>query len=238
MAWGSRRFQLRVPDGPDGPLSARERARRRRRAGFTVIEVVISVGVLSVMMSLAGLAMMRSASAYQDTTQRTMLEIRTRRALDRILDEMATVAGSTMIPALQANFDSDTVTFQQVVDIAGTVPVLGTQCTVAFQYAPGEADNGLDDDGNGLVDDGMLVLIRDVGAADQTNTVLCRGVPELLEGETADGADENGNGLVDESGFSLSRVGDTVVVRLTSQQPDGQGGVVSCTVETSVSVRN
>lgn len=242
MAWGIRKLELRVQDRTDGHLGALPgtgRATRfRRRGGFTVIEVVISIGVLSVMMSLAGLAMMRSANAYQDTTQRTALELRVRRALDRVIDELAGASATSITPPLGENFASNTITFQPVVDIAGGVAVLGAPILIRTEMAPGEALNGADTNGNGLVDEQVLVLIRNPGTAQQVRAVIARGVPQLLEGETANGLDDNGNGLVDEPGFSLTRVGNALLVRLTCQQPDGQGGVQTRTVETSISLRN
>lgn len=234
MAWGSRQLELRVQDSTDGHLGSR----LRRRGGFTVIEVVISIGVLSVMMSLAGLAMMRSANAYQDTTRRTALELRVRRALDRVIDEFAPASADSIVPPMGEDFASDTVTFDPVVDIAGGVALLGPAITLRAELAPGEVDNGLDDDGNGLIDDRVLVLIRNAGTPQVVRVILARGVPPLLEGELDNGDDDNGNGLVDEPGFSLTQVGNALVVRLSCQQPDGQGGVLSRTVETSISLRN
>lgn len=149
MAWGSRELELRVQDRTVGHLGAG----RRRRAGFTVIETVVSVGVLSVLMSLAGLAMLRSSNAYQDTTQRTAHELRVRRALDRVIDELVMASAATITPPLGEDFASNTITFQPVVDIQGGFAVLGPALTLRTELAPGEVLNGVDDNGNGLVDE-------------------------------------------------------------------------------------
>lgn len=175
MAWGSGKLELRVQDSTDRSLGLA----RRRRGGFTVIEVVISVGVLSVLMSLAGLAMMRSANAYQDTTQRTVLEVRVRRALDRILDELVLASETSITPPLAEDFASDTITFEPVADIAGGFAVLGAPITLRLEPVPGDPVNGMDDNGNGLVDEQMVVLIRNAGAANEVRVVLCRNVPLL-----------------------------------------------------------
>ena len=89
---------------------------------------------------------------------------------------------------------------------------------------------------NGLVDDGLLVLTRDVGGNDQ-RIVLCRGVREYFEGEVGDGDDDNGNGLTDERGFHIQRVDGVLFVRLSLEESVPTGSVVR-TLETAVRLRN
>ncbi len=216
MAWGSRQLELRVPNGADGHLGAP----RGSRSGFTIVEVAISVGILAVLMSLTAAAMTRSTEAYQATTQRSVLEIRTRRALDRVVEELATASAGTLSP-LSADWASGEVQFRQVTDIVAGAVVLGPFVRIRFDAA-----------------EGRLVLVRNEGLGDEVSAILCRNVPALLEGETANVLDDNGNGLVDEGGFSITREDDTLIVRLSAQQPDGQGQMLFCTVQTSIALRN
>ena len=78
-----------------------------------------------------------------------------------------------------------------------------------FVYDPDEVDDGQDNNGNGLIDEGRIVWTRNVGAPDERSVVLCHQVREYLEGEVPNGLDDNGNGLVDEKGLSFERNGET-----------------------------
>ena len=107
-----------------------------------------------------------------------------------------------------------------------------------FEYMPGELDNGLDDNGNGLVDEGRIVRILDPDGAAQ-RTVIVTGVREYLEGEIENNADDNGNGLKDEPGFTVQRISWTQLdVMLTIEHIDGTGKRAVRTLSNSVMLRN
>ena len=107
-----------------------------------------------------------------------------------------------------------------------------------FQYDEGESDNGADDNGNGLVDEGRVVLTRAVGTAEENSVVLCRSVREYLEGEEPNGSDDNGNGLVDEKGFCFTLDGDLLMVRLTIERLNADKHLVSETTYSGIGFRN
>jgi hypothetical protein len=111
-------------------------------------------------------------------------------------------------------------------------------CTIGFEYEPGEVDDGVDNDGDGLVDEGQVVLTRNAGSANATRAVLVKNVAELLQGEDLNGADDNGNGMEDEAGFCLQRDGEVVHIRLTLESVDDTGNVLRRTTETSIRMRN
>jgi hypothetical protein len=110
--------------------------------------------------------------------------------------------------------------------------------SLSLELDTGEIDNGLDDDGDGLIDERRLVLTRNVGGPNTITTVLCNGIPELAEGEVANGLDDNGNGVVDEAGFNVRKVGDLLTVRLTVQAPAGGGQIITSTLSTSIVLHN
>jgi len=104
--------------------------------------------------------------------------------------------------------------------------------------SPRGEESFLDNNGNGLVDEGRLVLRRNPGAASEQVTVLLTGVAEFLEGEIGGNLiDDNGNGLVDEPGFCLV-VGGQITAHLTLLRPGPDGRVLARTMETSVAPRN
>ena len=109
--------------------------------------------------------------------------------------------------------------------------------SLSFEYEIGELDDGLDNNGNGLIDEGRLVLTENAGLTNDRR-VITRWVAELLEGELDDGLDNNGNGLVDEPGFLVERIGESLIVRVTLQKRDAEGRLMTRTARTSVRLRN
>ena len=118
-------------------------------------------------------------------------------------------------------------------------PILGAPTRFTLELSPSEIDNGLDDDGNGLIDERLLVRITNPGDPDEQRSVLARGVRALLEGEVDNGLDDNGNGLADEAGFALDMDGGVLSVRLSLEIVDPEGGDnIIRTLETSLTLRN
>ena len=128
--------------------------------------------------------------------------------------------------------------FESNPTIAGGVLTFSSFGRLGFQYDAGEVDDGIDNDGDGLIDEGVFFLERDSGGANQRRIVLAKNVRELLQGEAPNAVDDNGNGLVDEPGFVASIVGDVVTLRLTIEETTPEGGLVTRTADSSVRLRN
>jgi prepilin-type N-terminal cleavage/methylation domain-containing protein len=208
------------------------------RAGFSLIELLVSVTLLAVVLASAGLVSGTSRQLYTQSAKASALETRARQSLDRVVDELSAAALVTITPdPVGANW-TDTLDFQQVTGVVGGAVALTPLRRMSLELEGGEGDDGLDNDGDGLVDECQLVLIRSPGAPDELRTVLARRVRRLAEGEVANVADDNGNGLDDESGFCLQRQGDVMRVFLTLEDFDGNGGRLTRSVSTSFRIRN
>lgn len=213
--------------------------RRTGQSGFTIVEMAVAGALVLLLLSSALLAARGGMGAFRATQDASDVEARVRRALDRVVFELLSAGKSELFPAwddLDGDFGTDDLNFAKVTGLAGTTPQFGAVHNLTVELAPGESNDGLDNDGNGLVDDGVLVLTRDVGGT-EVRIVLCRGVRELLEGEIADGGDNNENDVSDEAGFNIHRVGEVLFVRLTLEQPV-ETGIIMRTLETSVRLRN
>jgi hypothetical protein len=117
-------------------------------------------------------------------------------------------------------------------------PTFGPVTRIEWRPDPNDPTDGADNDGDGLVDEGEIVISRNFGSAGQQDTVIATSVPRLLLGELPNGADDNGNGLQDEAGLSFELLADgSVRVRLTVQARK-QGTTFSSTVEATVLPRN
>jgi hypothetical protein len=207
------------------------------RSGFTLIEVAISTLFFVLMMSVLGVVTMTSESAYKASTLATKLDGQGRRALVRVSDELTTISGTLMNPDPTGAGGTDQIEFQQAVGVANGAVVWGALTRIGFEYDVGEVDDGQDNDGDGMVDEGVLVFTRDIGV-NQARVVLCHDVRELAVGEVVNGIDDNGNGVVDEGGFSIQRVGDVMVIRLWLETSAGGGETVGRQHQTRVRLRN
>jgi prepilin-type N-terminal cleavage/methylation domain-containing protein len=209
------------------------------RAGFTLVEVMISVSIAAILATSATMAAAESYVAYTATTTNSTLETNIRRSLDRVIRELMSTSFDVITPAnLDDDFGSNEIVFQEAVAVVDNAIVWGNARRLAFEYEDGELDDGVDNNGNGLVDEGQLVLTRNDGLASEQRIVICHNVSELLDGEEDDGDDDNGNGIIDEAGFNIHQEGDVLTIRLTLEQPSEQVGVVQRTLATSIRLRN
>jgi prepilin-type N-terminal cleavage/methylation domain-containing protein len=206
--------------------------------GFTLIEMAVSVVVLGLLMSVFGLITVSGHNAYRATTLSNKADGSARRAIARISSELTTAGGSVMNPDPTSQFGVQQIDFQQATGVLNGNVTWGPVTRIGFEYAPGETDDGVDNDGNGLVDDGVVAMTRDLGGPNQQRVVLCHGIRELGQNETLNGVDDNGNGVIDESGFNAQRVGDVMILRLCVELPGAGDGTVVRPHQATVRLRN
>lgn len=211
---------------------------RHTRAGFSLLELTIAIVLLTVFLGTAGLAVRQGYDAYRNTSSVADLQTRLRRAMDGTAGELVATGREVLFPDPVGDYGSETLSFRNAVGLAGTGPLWGDLNRIGFEYEAGDPDDGVDNDGDGLVDEGLLVLTRDVGGPNEMRVVLCSGVAEMGAGETIDDDDENGNGVKDEMGFNVQRVDDVLVLRLTLEARDAGGREQLRSVQTSIRLRN
>lgn len=210
-----------------------------RRRGLTLIEVSISLGLFGIVMSLGTMISDSARSAYDSASSSSMTEAEVKITLDRIAAELEMAALGTLDPALDGVItDTDQISLMQVVDIVAGAPVLGDLLGLRYIDDPNDVVDGVDNDGDGLIDEGHLIMIRNMGGINPQTVTLCRNVRHFLEGEEGGPADENGNGLVNESGFLIQRTGDLLTLQLTVEQARANGTTSVRTCTTSVMLRN
>jgi len=218
-------------------LPRHDTGRLGSRAGLSLLEVVIVASILLLLLSSAILAADGGLGAFRSPSNASDLEGRVRRTLDRVATEMLSAGESELQPSPEGQFGTSDLTYRKALELNGTAIVWGAQERLAFEYESGELDDGLDNNGNGLIDEGVLVFTRDVGGTDR-RIVLCHGVSEYLAGETFDGDDNNGNGVTDEAGFNVHQVGNLLHIRLSLEEADETAGVIQRTLETTLRLRN
>ncbi len=214
----------------------------KRRSGHTLIEAMITCSLFVLVFGTLALAVNSGIGLFRQSTANQEADARLDRAMHRIKQELADAATSSLAPNLSSPVGgpitwSNSLEYRQVTGWAGEAAVLGAVQRIELRIAPGEVANGLDDDGDGLVDERAVVLIRDFGIATEQEVTLVNDVLEFLEDETAAAGDENGNGLEDEQGLAFDLDGGTLNVRLTVGRT-GPHGLVERTRVASIGLRN
>lgn len=212
------------------------------RRGYTLIELVITLVLLTLVLGGVFQATERGMDLFRENSIRGEVNARASRLIRSIAKELLAVQDISLQPdlvppALGVYMGSPTLEFRCAEAFAGGM-LTGPPVRIAWELETGELDNGLDDDGDGLLDEGQVVLTRNLLLADETRTVLASGVRELLEGELPNGADDNGNGLVDESGLCFARSGENILLWVSLERADGLGRPVVRTQQTSLTLRN
>lgn len=207
--------------------------------GFTLVELSISVTVLALVGGSIGAIVLSGRHAYDQGMRVSSIEMQARRTLDRVATEFTGAVRTSLTTNPTAPLGASTLQFRQCEGSGGGVVLTSPPMRIAWRSDPRDANDGVDNDNDGLIDEGEVVLTRDVGAVDETEAVLVRNVAEYLEGETPNLGDDNGNGLNDERGLSFVMDADgTMTIRLTLAALDPDNRVVLRTTETSVHLRN
>jgi prepilin-type N-terminal cleavage/methylation domain-containing protein len=210
---------------------------RSRESGYTLLELAIATAILTIALGSLTLLGGRSAGALSASTSQSELDSHARRALTRISEELLPSGMSVLTPATLDKGAAE-VGYRR-----SGGPVGGRNSWVeprrfAFGYEVGELDDGLDNNGNGLVDEGVVTWTIDAGLATEHTLILCHGVRELGWREQQNGIDDDGDGLVDERGFSVRRSGDVLRLGLTLERLDAERHPIVRSLETTVQPRN
>jgi hypothetical protein len=195
---------------------------------------MISAVVLALLLSAIGLTVLTGKQSFRREVTEAVLETRARRALDRIVSELQGAEGSSIHPVEAAPLGSSSLTFHVCTGYNGTAPVWGPWMMISRVADPLDPQDGVDNDNDGLVDEGRVVLTRDVGGANQKFTIV-DGVTRPLQGEVAGSRDENGNGLTDDAGLSfVADANRTLTIRLSLAALDPRGKLLVQTVQAAV----
>jgi len=207
---------------------------RSRRAGYTLVELLIGGFFLASMLMVAGLATVRTVASFRTKRAEQEVVVDGNRLLERVARELTFAARDGLAPATLAGVGAERVEYR----IAAGGGAFSGLRTLALVLEESELDNDRDDDGDGLVDEHEVLFTQDVGGPDELTVSLAKGLAEYAAGELPNGLDDDGNGQIDERGLSFVRTGDTLTVRATLLFPSPGGRVRARTLETTVFPRN
>ncbi len=212
---------------------------RNPNSAFTMLEMAISLAILSMAMGSALFLSARGTAGCEQSMAESALLGRVGRACEQILDLVVGANKANMIPPDPGvPWGCDSLEFERSIGWSAGEVQWSPRVRIAFEIEENELDNGLDDDGDGRIDEGRIVAIQNPGGIDETRRVIIRGVRRLLEGELMNGLDDNGNGLIDESGMSFERSDEILILRLTLEIEGPQRRFLIKTFTTSIRMRN
>ena len=213
---------------------------RRTRAGFSLLELSISVALMALVLTTALQISDSVADGSSTAATAARAEADAGRAVERLAEHLKGSGSGWIEEAWAPLVPLHDVTYTRLTgyDEDTATPELERE-RIFLERLPTDPDDGADNDGNGLADDCRVVWVRAPGTADELRTVVCNRVPESLAGEI-DGnlVDDNDNGLVDERGLALDLVAGRVRIRLTVVERDQDARDVVRTVERTVWFRN
>jgi type II secretory pathway pseudopilin PulG len=220
-------------------MESLKRRATHRSAGFTLVETMIATTMLGLILGAIGLTVLHGKENFRQGVSVTVLEGRAQRLLDRIADELR-YAGRNSLPVQPlAPSGSSALEFRVCTGYADSATLWSNRMSIARVADPRDPPDGIDNDGDGVIDEGQVVLTRNLGEFDEIDVVIGSGVSRLLEGETANVLDDNGNGLIDEPGLSFLLDGtSSLQIRLTLEARDPRGLPLMRTVQTTVNMRN
>jgi len=197
------------------------RALHRTRAGFTLLEMIISVGLVALVVTNIVMAMDSSTKAYEAGASRVEVEDQARRTLDRIALAVMGSSREGLAPGQEFPFDTDSLTYQlnlgyQDGEVVWSDPERIRREEVAAQ----------------------ITWSKNPGIPGEQRVVWTKWVSEYMKGEVLNGIDDNGNGLIDEKGLSFTIEENLVTIRLTLEKTGPDGNSVTVPLETQVDVRN
>ncbi len=207
-------------------------------SGYTTVEVLLGAALMASMLLVAGLATQRCMAMFRQHRASEAVSSSASRLLQRVASELAFARRSSLQPATLETQGASTLLFQRSLGVEKGEVQWSPPLTLRWEREPGELDDGLDNDGNGLIDEGQLLWIESEGLAEERRVVFGHGLCEFLPGETFDGVDEDGDGLIDERGLCFSAEGNVLTIRLGVQGRTPTDTILTRVVETSVFVRN
>lgn len=207
---------------------------RSSRAGYTLVELLIGGFFLASMLMVAGLATERTLASFRAKRAEQEVVVAGNRLLERLARELAFASRDGLGPPTLAGVGSERVDYR----VATGGGAFSGLRRLELVLEPGELDNDLDDDGDGLVDEHEVRFTQDVGAPEELTVSLARGLSEYGAGEQPNGLDDDGDGQIDERGLSLLLDGDALAVEVTLLFATHGGAVRPRTLATTVFPRN
>lgn len=160
-----------------------------RRSGFTILEVVLAAAILAILVAKGGMLLSSSVEQANEVNVEIEVEDHARRVLKQIAQAVMSSDRQSLNPTSAAPLDSDDIRYRVQLGIEDGEVVWTDPEEIAFEedrlqvqwsqnpdteserrvvwtsmvspYLEGEIPNGMDDNGNGLIDEKGLSFVVD-----------------------------------------------------------------------------
>ena len=211
LVWACWRPRVRVVHHAFGSGEAGRRAVRSRRAGFTVLELLIAVVIVGLIAANVSMVLETSSSAYEAELLQTEIDDQSSLAIDRIRLALMSSSLKDLNPDLEAGGHSSQISYRVSLGLdANNVMVYEDPELIQLESQ-----------------DGTIVWVRNPQLPNERSMVWTKNVPNLLRGELPNGDDDNQNNLADEEGLVFQKIGQNVHVQLSVERTDSRGVVHS-----------
>jgi hypothetical protein len=205
---------------------------------MTLLEMTIATVAFMVVIGAVYSVLASGSQTVHATTVSGQLERKVERIARRIGRTAMLAGASTLLPSPQAPLGSSQVSFQCSQGWANDAMVWGPVISVGLEDDIDDPADGMDNDGDGCIDEATVVWRRDVGGPNEVSEIWVDNVRRFMDGEIQNNQDDNGDGLVDEAGLSFVLQGSTLVIRLCLERRGVDGRVVTRVARHAVRLRN
>lgn len=203
-----------------------------------MIELIAAIVFVGITVVVGIRAVMVTGTVTRTTVSSSDLEQRLHRAMDQISRELMQAREETLDPVPELPMGASALTYERAeIDLTGRI-VWTQPRSVELAPATDDPEDGIDNDGNGLVDEQEIWLVRDAGLISEQRSLIATGVAKQLEGEQENVSDDNLNELIDERGLSFEMRDGVLLIRLTLQSRGEGGALTSRTSQTAIRMRN
>jgi len=200
----------------------RSQGTARSRRGFSLIEVLIALGLIGLVLGNVYMVLGKGTKSYSAETEESIADAHARRTIDRVAMAVVGASRATIYEAMEAPFSGSEINYQICLGVEAGEIVWSPPQRIALT-----SDNGR-----------QVTWFEDPGLANERRVAWSNWVTLLFKGEAANGLDDNANGLKDEKGLSFDLDGDSVIIRLTIEKPGVDGHTVVKEHEARVTCRN
>ena len=193
-----------------------------RRAGFTLIEVMVAITLLGLVVTNLYMVLADSSKAFGSEAAVFDAEMQARRTLDRIAMAVIGSSRDSLFQTPVSPVSTSELSFKSNLGVEDGEPVWSDPQKISMTEEQ----------------DAAVTWFENPGAPAERRIVWSKWVRAFADGEISNGVDDNGNGLVDEKGLSFEIEGDMVVIRLTIEKVAPDGTVVTRQLESRVTCRN
>ncbi len=193
--------------------------KKTEQSGFSLLEVMIVTVILIIVLGGIFEVLLSGLNTYNESSIMTEVHTHARRIIDSVANEIQGAGLSTIYPIPpESGTGTSTISFQTATGYSAGAIQWSDVITISFEYEAGESDNGADDNGNGLIDEGVVKRTVTDSGGGTTSKILGH--------------------WVEEDGLSFNLRLDVLTIALKLKKKGYKGDPWTTTLTTAVQIKN